>query len=97
MPTPLPSISCPTARPIYRLNLADAGGDGWQGASYRVYNASDYPNVAETPSSMVANGTLASGFSGVDWLCLADGCYEIDVGGGVGKGALQAGWSFEHP
>ena len=22
---------------------------------------------------------------------------KIDVGGGVGKGALQAGWSFEHP
>ena len=81
-PTPLPSISCPTARPIYRLNLADAGGDGWQGASYRVYNASDYPNITMTPSSMVANGTLASGFSGVDWLCLADGCYEIVVGGG---------------
>merc|ERR1719487_2777063 len=32
---------------------------------------------------MVANGTLASGFSGVDWLCLADGCYEIVVDGGA--------------
>merc|ERR1719473_963393 len=82
-PTPVPSISCPTARPIYRLDLADTGGDGWQGASYRVYNASDYPNVVETPSSIVANGTLASGFSGVDWLCLADGCYEIVVDGGA--------------
>ena len=83
LPSPLPSISCPTARPIYRLNLADAGGDGWQGApSYRVYNASDYPNIAMTPS-MVANGTLASGFSGVDWVCLADGCYEIVVDGGA--------------
>ena len=83
MPTPTPSISCPTARPIYRLNLADWGGDGWQGASYRVYNASDYPNIAMRPSLMVANGTLTSGFSGVDWLCLADGCYEIIVDGGA--------------
>ena len=48
-----------------------------------MYNASDYPNIAMTPSSMVANGTLASGFSGVDWLCLADGCYEIVVDGGA--------------
>ncbi len=82
-PSPAPSISCPTARPIYRLNLADWGGDGWQGASYRVYNASDYPNIAMSPSSMMANGTLASGPSGVDWLCLADGCYEIVVDGGA--------------
>ena len=51
--------------------------------TYRVYNASDYPNIAMTPSSMVANGTLASGFSSVDWLCLADGCYEIVVDGGA--------------
>ena len=64
------------------LNLADTGGDGWQGASYRVYNASDYPNVVETPSTMVANGTPLR-LLGVDWLCLADGCYEIVVDGGA--------------
>ena len=48
-----------------------------------MYNASGYPNIAMTPSSMVANGTLVSGFSDVDWLCLADGCYEIVVDGGA--------------
>ena len=86
---------------VYRLNLADAGGDGWQGASYRVYNASGYPDITMTPSSMVANGTLASGFSSVDWLCLADGCYEIAVDGGAADSEIgfefvdEAGGHFQ--
>merc|ERR1719337_91278 len=45
-----------------------------------------------TPSLMVANGTLASGFSSVDWLCLADGCYEIAVDGGAAD--AEIGFEF---
>ena len=33
--------------------------------------------------TVVASGTLGGGLSEAsDWLCLADGCYEIVVGGG---------------
>merc|ERR1719454_1384261 len=54
-----------------------------------------------TSSSMVANGTLASGFSSVDWLCLADGCYEIVVDGGAADSEIgfefvdEAGGHFQ--
>ena len=82
-PTPVPSLSCPGATHIYRLYLEDTGGDGWQGASYRLYNATDYPNITMTASSMVANGTLADGSEDMHWLCLGDGCYEIVVDGGT--------------
>merc|ERR1719324_1631068 len=83
VPTPVPSISCPTAAPIYRLNLFDSGGDGWGTTSWYVYNATDYPNMAE--ADLKGNGTLTSGSSGTDWVCLADGCYELVVSPGTGQ------------
>ena len=32
--------------------------------------------------AVVASGTLDDGSEGSNWLCLADGCYELVVGGG---------------
>ena len=37
---------------------------------------------SERGTVVVTSGTLASGSEGFDWLCLADGCYELSVGGG---------------
>ena len=118
---------------IYRLNMYDSGGDGWQSAVYALtrvvkpnieqrrlqdfeaavdapaarhhtydddgyfrrledgdpwagfeYGADDLtiePSAMPT-SVVVTSGTLSSGSEGFDWLCLADGCYELTVGGG---------------
>ena len=65
---------------IYRLNMYDSGGDGWQSAVYELQNSS---SLAESNEGVVVtSGTLDSGSEGFDWLCLADGCYELTVGGG---------------
>ena len=65
---------------VYRLWLYDTGGDGWQGATYKLHNSSSLADALE--GSIVLSGTLGEGFEQADWICLADGCYEIVVGGG---------------
>ena len=81
MPTPAPSYDCPGATLIYRLHLLDSGGDGWQAATYKLYNSTSLADALE--GTVVASGTLSDGLSEAsDWLCLSDGCYEIVVGGG---------------
>ena len=62
---------------IYRLRMFDTGGDGWQSATYKLYNSTSLEGT------IAASGTLGDGFEGSDWICLADGCYEIVVGGGL--------------
>ena len=65
---------------IYRLRMIDTGGDGWQSATYKLYNSTSLADTLER--TVAASGTLGDGFEGSDWICLADGCYEIVVGGG---------------
>ena len=65
---------------IYRLKMYDSGGDGWQSAVYTLQNSSSLAEANE--GVVITSGTLASGSEGFDWLCLADGCYELSVGGG---------------
>ena len=61
--------------------MFDTGGDGWQSATYKLYNSTSLADTLE--GTVVASGTLGDGLSEAsDWLCLADGCYEIVVGGG---------------
>ena len=80
VPTPAPSLWCPTGTPIYRIYVADAGGDGWQGGTYSVYDSS---SVAESDDgSLIMSGTFADGSEGFEWICLANGCYAVTVGGG---------------
>ena len=67
----VPSMDCGPHH-AYRLRTYAAQGDGWQGAMWSVNNS----------TGIVASGTLASGSEGSDWLCLADDCYELVVGGG---------------
>ena len=55
------------------LNMYDSFGDGWNGGTYSITDAS---------GAVVASGGLLSGSYGSDTLCLADGCYDITVGGG---------------
>ena len=67
-PVPYDRAGCAHPVPMY---MFDRGNDGWGGATYTVR---DPPSAA-----VVATGTLRAGFSGVDALCLADGCHALAV------------------
>ena len=90
MPTPAPSFDCGVGAFVYRLWLYDAGGDGWQGATYAMRNSSVLANFSEPGSIVVASGTLGEGFEDAHWLCLVDGCYELTVGGGSADSEVRA-------
>jgi len=60
------------------VNMNDSFGDGWNGGYYVL---------SDVAGNEIGTGTLASGSSGVDTYCLADGCYIITVVGGS--------WSYE--
>ena len=72
---------------IYRLRMYDSGGDGWQSAVYSLQTSS---SLAESNEGVVVtSGTLASGSEGSEWLCLADGCYDLTVGGGSADSEIE--------
>ena len=60
--------------------MFDTGGDGWGSATYALFSSTSLAESGE--GALVTSGTLAAGAEGSDWLCLADGCYELIVGGG---------------
>jgi uncharacterized repeat protein (TIGR01451 family) len=55
------------------LTMYDAFGDGWSGASWTLF---------DLENNIVDNGTLQSGISGTDSLCVIDGCYSFVVSSG---------------
>jgi hypothetical protein len=57
------------------FNMYDSWGDGWNGATYTVTD--------DASGVVVATGGLATGAFELGTLCLADGCYNITVGGGT--------------
>ena len=56
-------------------------GDPWARFEYGADDLTIEPPIMPT-SVVVTSGTLAGGSEGFVWLCLADGCYELTVGGG---------------
>ena len=56
-PTPAPSPDCGGADHLYRLRMFDAGGDGWQGATYELANSTS--GLASSEGAVVASGTLS--------------------------------------
>ena len=81
LPSPAPSHECEEGTFIYRLWLYDSGGDGWQGSVFSLRESSSLGDSGEGVT--VANGTLSDGTQGSVWLCLANGCFELSVGGGT--------------
>ena len=55
------------------INMYDSWGDGWNGATYEIF---------DDMGASVATGGLTTGAAGADTLCLVDGCYDVTVGGG---------------
>ena len=88
MPTPAPSSDCAAGTRVYRLRMFDTGGDGWQGARYEVLSSTSVGSHGE--GSVLTSGTLAAGYYGDAWMCLADGCYEVRVRlGGSASGGVD--------
>ena len=81
VPTPVPSPDC-SPDYVYRLAMYDTTGDGWQGASWKIYNSTGSP-ATTGEGSLLVSGSLSDGFSGFSWICLSNGCYEIVCGGGA--------------
>ena len=76
VPTPLPSPECPGGESLYKLLLTDGASDGWEGATYRVVDAD---------GTIATSGTLDDGGSGLEYVCLPDGSYELEF-------TAPAGW-----
>jgi len=55
------------------LNMVDSWGDGWNGNLW---------TMTDPLGNVVATSTLSTGSAGTDTLCIADGCYTIECGGG---------------
>lgn len=66
-------MNCPPSKHCLSLELMDASGNGWEGATYTIITLN---------SMSVEFGTLGSGFQGVDFFCLEEGCYELQVTSG---------------
>jgi hypothetical protein len=65
-------IICP-ADNVVSMNMIDAYGDGWNGATY---------DISDDQGTSVASGGLLGGSAASDLACLPTGCYDITVGGG---------------
>ena len=70
-------------RPV--VNLED--GEPCPGFEHGADDLTLAPSVM--PTGVVTSGTLSSGSEGFDWLCLADGCYELTVGGGSAESEIR--------
>lgn len=62
------------------VNMFDFAENGWNGASYTISDASDDEVIASGDIDTAEQGDGLG--NGIDALCLEDGCYYIEVGGG---------------
>jgi hypothetical protein len=73
-------VYCDPGTFVLTLNMSDSFGDGWNGAVYYVYD--------QVSGALVISGDLDTAFSGdglssgADLVCLAPGCYNLEVSAG---------------
>ncbi|MFT5183030.1 MAG: hypothetical protein ACI84C_000152 [Flavobacteriales bacterium] len=78
-------VTCAIGEQLVSMNMTDSFGDGWNGATYVISDL--------VTASVLASGTIAAGTAQTDFLCLADGCYSLSVGGGTFD--AEIGFSLE--
>lgn len=82
-------VACDANSTKVRFDMSDTFGDGWNGNTYSITNAT---------GDVVASGSLNTAFcgdiqnEGFDVFCLAPGCYIMTVGGGAFAGEVV--WSM---
>ena len=64
LPTPKPSYTCFPGTSLYSVRLYDSAGDGWQGATWTIYDPSQ--------TYAMLSGTLADGYSERVYECVPD-------------------------
>ena len=65
------------------LNMTDSYGDGWNGNVWNMYDLA---------GTVVASGTLLSGTTGTEVLCIPDGCYTLSCDGGAWQ--AEVSWTL---
>ena len=75
------------------FDMTDSFGDGWNGNFYEIFDVADplapvSVALGDLDGAETGDGTAV----GQDILCLADGCYELVVGGGGFTG--EVGWTL---
>jgi hypothetical protein len=63
--------------------MTDSWGDGWNGNVWNLYDLS---------GNVVASGTLLSGSTGTESLCIPDGCYTLSCDGGAWQ--TEVSWTL---
>jgi subtilisin-like proprotein convertase family protein len=77
------------------MDMTDAFGDGWNGATYTISDLAG--NIVaegsiDAAQCSVDNDNFAGPETGFDVFCLEDGCYTITVGGGTWD--AEVSWSL---
>ena len=81
--------TCPAGQNAYRFDMNDTFGDGWNGNTYSITDlAGNVVAEGDLDEAQCTDGTDA----GFDIICLADGCYNMTVGGGFFTGEI--GWEI---
>jgi len=65
------------------IDMEDSYGDGWDGSQWEIHQG----------SSLVASGTLETGYSGIDKACLEPGCYTFSINTDAGLFPFEISWS----
>jgi hypothetical protein len=84
-------VYCDPGTFVLTLNMSDSFGDGWNGAEYYVYN--------QVTGALELQGSLDTAFSGdglssgADLVCLAPGCYSVQVSAGSSAGEVSVSMS----
>ena len=79
-------VFCDPGTFVLSINMTDSYGDGWGGAEYYIYN--------QTTGDLEAQGSIETANSGdglsegLDMICLAPGCYNVQVTGGSFPGEV---------
>lgn len=80
-------VFCDPGTFVLSIDMADSFGDGWGGAECYIYNQTDgslaYQGSIETANS--GDGLT----NGLDMICLAPGCYNVQVTGGSDAGEVS--------
>ena len=84
-------VYCDPGTFVLTLNMSDSFGDGWGGAVYYVYD--------QVSGALVLSGDLDTAFSGdglssgADLVCLAPGCYNVQLSAGTDPGEVSVSMS----
>lgn len=84
-------VYCDPGTFVLTLDMNDTYGDGWNGAEYYVYD--------QVSGALVLQGDLDSAFSGdglssgADLVCLAPGCYSVQLSSGEAPNEISISMS----